>query len=383
MVGDDSRQAGRGGDAYLPELDGLRGIAITLVVLFHAGVPGFRTGAYLGVDLFFVLSGFLITTTILREREATGRLDLLAFYARRWLRLFPALLAVCLALTLAMAIQPDRLQILRDQAAALGYIANWTRAFELGTPRYLGHTWSLAIEEQFYLAWPLVLLAALRWGGVRAAFRAALGLAVLVMLWRLWSWHGGMPAIRIYNGTDTRLDGLFLGCALALGLAAPGGVRRTYPHRLPPALSALAVAALAAMVALMPWHGGFSQAIGYGLASLCAATVVAALVTGGEGPLRAALRRPWLVGLGRLSYSLYIWHYPIFLIVWLNAGLNQTAVWPFIPVAWLAALLSFRHVEQPCMALRHRLSPQGMRRLGAGALAGTLAAMAAAALLLA
>ncbi len=169
---------------YMPALDGLRGVAILLVLTFHT-VTGF-TGGFLEFDLFFVLSGYLITGILLREKTL-DRAALLEFYRRRALRLLPALLLVCLVyLAFAFLFLPDRARALKDVGITLTSVANWTRAFNLGIPVHLGHTWSLAIEDQFYLLWPLALAALLRFGGARTAFMASLAAILACMLWRIW-----------------------------------------------------------------------------------------------------------------------------------------------------------------------------------------------------
>src|SRR5262245_21094061 len=201
---------------YKPELDGLRAVAVMSVLLMHGGMPGFHWG-YIGVDLFFVLSGYLITSILLREQLRTGQISLLSFYQRRALRLFPALAVLCIVfLAYAFFVLRDPTQGLREIVVVALYLSNWTRAAGLNFPEWLGHTWSLAIEEQFYLLWPLVLLA------ISAARRpiplllAVAGAIVAVSCWRLTLVMHGASTDRLYNGTDTRADALLMGVALAL-----------------------------------------------------------------------------------------------------------------------------------------------------------------------
>ena len=165
---------------YIPGLDGVRALAVAAVIVFHAEMAGLAPGGFLGVDVFFVLSGFLITSLLLRERLATGGLRLGAFYAGRLRRLLPAMLAMLVVSTLAaLWWAPDALRRQQqDLPAALLYVSNWWQIhseqsyFEMfGRPPLLQHLWSLAIEEQFYLAWPLLLLAAARLGGRRGVVR--------------------------------------------------------------------------------------------------------------------------------------------------------------------------------------------------------------------
>ena len=235
---------GRGGRAirvtarrarYVPALDGLRALAILAVLAFHGGMP-WATGGFLGVDAFFVLSGYLITSLLLAEWEQSGRIDLPSFWKRRARRLLPALLLMVAAITLgARTLLPaEELRLLRgDGLAALFYVANWRMILRGGdyfaqtaSPSPLEHTWSLGIEEQFYLAWPL-LVAALLVGTVaagarRAALRratllCAIGVAVSTVL--LAALYRAEDPGRAYYGTDTRGASLLIGAGLAILLA--------------------------------------------------------------------------------------------------------------------------------------------------------------------
>jgi peptidoglycan/LPS O-acetylase OafA/YrhL len=199
--------------AYIPALDGVRGVAVLGVLLLHfrfSGVPG----GGIGVDIFFVLSGFLITRVLL---AGYARGDPLAiFYSHRFVRLFPALLFLC-AIYLAFGlIFLDKNQTWLDLESSLSYAANWTRAFVDGAPQYLGHTWSTAIEEQFYLLWPALLLLTLRATNKNFCTLATLSLLAVVFVWRHTLLADGASFDRIYNGSDTRCDGLLLGCILGL-----------------------------------------------------------------------------------------------------------------------------------------------------------------------
>jgi peptidoglycan/LPS O-acetylase OafA/YrhL len=361
--------------AYVPELDGLRGVAILLVVGFHAGVPGFGIGGYLGVDLFFVLSGYLITSVILREIEMTGRFDVLAFYARRSLRLFPALLLVCVALALAAPFLSNTRQIVADEIATLGYIANWTRAFGSGSPMYLGHAWSLAIEEQFYLIWPALLLVALSFRRKIAPVWVAVALAASVAVWRGYLAFNGAVPDRLYNGTDTRLDGLFIGCALALFLSADG-VKSYYPRQVPRAARVAALLVFAALIAFMPWNTKPAFVAGYIAASLCAAVIIFCCVSEQDSGLRRIMRIPALVYVGKISYSLYLWHYPIFLIIWLHWGQSDRRIaWASIPLAFAFSALTYHSVEARCRRVRDSMSPADARAFGAVALMASVSAI--------
>ncbi len=210
-----------------PALDGLRAVAVIAVLLFHGGVAGAR-GGFLGVDVFFVLSGYLITMLLLREQQATGRIALGAFWARRARRLLPALFFVLAAVAVyaAFLVEPQaRLSLRLDGLATLGYVGNWRQLGAEGgyfaqgaTPSPLRHTWSLSIEEQFYLVWPLVVVALLRGRRLtRSRVRRVLVVAAVAALASavLMSVLLGGDVSRVYYGTDTRAQSVLVGCALA------------------------------------------------------------------------------------------------------------------------------------------------------------------------
>ncbi|MGZ4709060.1 MAG: acyltransferase family protein, partial [Acidimicrobiales bacterium] len=350
---------------YRPAFDGLRAIAVIPVLLFHASVTWAR-GGFLGVDVFFVLSGFLITRLLLEERELTGRIALLRFYLRRVLRLFPALVAVSVASLVYATVWLDHGQAVRaahDLFAAATYRMNWVEALHAQPPfGLLDHTWSLSIEEQFYLLWPLGLLLAYRLGRGRGVFVAALGGAALSAGVRALLWHGGQPVHRVYYGLDTHADGLLLGCALAaVTLYRPGPLRealRGASGRVagrwagPVALAMLALAA--SQTAL------FSKGLpswGYPIVGVLTAIVIADVWAGGV--LDRALRPTALVAIGRISYGLYLWHWPVFLV--LNPARTHWSPFPLtllrLAVTFAVAVVSFFAVEQPFLRLKRHFEP--------------------------
>jgi peptidoglycan/LPS O-acetylase OafA/YrhL len=249
---------------YKPALDGSRAVAILAVLLFHGGAPGFGWG-YIGVDLFFVLSGYLITSILLVEHAKVGRISLLDFYRRRALRLFPALAALCLTFLVYAAVAlDDPTQGIREVLIVALYAGNWIRAFSLGQPQYLGHTWSLAIEEQLYLVWPLLIWGVLflSKGSAAKALRLVVALAIASIGWRAILALQGATADRLYNGSDTRADALLIGAALALALATPAVA--TPVASVARYLWLPAAVTIVVVPAFLPWHdtrmllGGFS-----------------------------------------------------------------------------------------------------------------------------
>lgn len=336
------------------QLAGLRAIAVTVVVLLHSGVPGFK-GGYLGVDLFFVLSGYLITLSLIRARERGGQF-LAEFYWHRFLRLFPALALLCAVVVVVGFFAGDEGRT-RDVIASLTYVSNWTRALGTGTPVYLGHTWSLAIEEQFYLIWPVllvVLLAVMR--PARAAWWVA-GLALALMIWRFSAAAGGLAPDRIYNGFEFRADGLLLGCALALATfqapeieASIGSAARR--------LVLIACVVMAGLFAKLDSLDLPMLELGYSISNISLVAIVAyfALPIARPRAVDALLGSRAMVWLGEISYGIYLWHYPIALYLYLRTPLTQSG-WLLPTLLTVGgsiglAALSFRFVEMPARSLR-------------------------------
>ncbi|MGP1692489.1 MAG: acyltransferase family protein, partial [Giesbergeria sp.] len=220
---------------YNPALDGLRGVAILLVVLSHAHVPLFD-GAFLGVDLFFVLSGFLITSLLLLERQAHGRIDYVRFYRRRLLRLMPALAlflgTYCLV---APLLWPGLDDVYRDALVSLAYLADYGIAF-FDSPGTLLHMWSLSVEEHFYLVWPPLLMFLVRFSRPGQVWRPIALLYLLSWLWRLlWVAHG-QQFYEIFFRFDTRASGLLAGSLLAALMHERPAFLRWLQERLPLAM---------------------------------------------------------------------------------------------------------------------------------------------------
>ncbi len=309
-------------------LDGLRAVAVAAVVLYHADAD-WLPGGFLGVDVFFVLSGFLITSLLLIELERTGRIRFGQFYLRRARRLLPALLAV-LAVTgvLVATVAFDvAAAYRRDLPGALLYYSNWSSIltdasyFEfIGRPTMLAHLWSLAVEEQFYLVWPLICLALYRWGGARRVGQAALTGALLSTLaMAVGSFVSGMPLeadpSRLYYGSDTHSMGILLGAALAVvwrpGRTSP--VLRAQARWVITAAGVLGLAMLGWAFTTLGEYSTFLYRGGFLCVAGMSALVVAAASHRGVPFGRWLGNRPmrWL---GLRSYGIYLWHWPLFLV---------------------------------------------------------------------
>ena len=359
------RVQGRAHLGYRPALDGLRAVAIGLVFLHHTGallVPslqhGLFPGGFLGVNVFFVLSGFLITTLLLERRGAEPH-PIRTFYERRVLRLFPAVVVlVVVVFAYALITGNDIANAARAFAVVGTYTANWAALWGIDFSHYVGHLWSLAIEEQFYLAWPLILFAAMRLGcSRRQMLWIVLAAALVAAGWRASLWEPG-AWLRIYIRTDAQADSILIGAALALLPA--GRVVAAVPRRARGPLAWLALAAVVAVAeAVEPSSAGLYLG-GFTVLAVVVALLIALELEPGVGPYRVLTLRPVLV-LGRLSYSLYLWHYPVFLVV-----AERTAGWSGalrVPVAWAIALgaaaASYRLVELPALRIKGRLGRRG------------------------
>jgi peptidoglycan/LPS O-acetylase OafA/YrhL len=340
---------------YLPALDGLRAVAVGAVLLYHAGV-GAAGGGFLGVDLFLVLSGYLITTLLLLEHDSTGRIDLPAFWARRARRLLPALFAAVAAVAVVAPFVLSRGQFDRvreDGLATLLYVANWRLIIsgqsyfeQFGEPSPFRHTWSLAIEEQWYLLWPIVLSALVVVWRRRAALAVALvlaGAAASAILMAALSGPGS-DLSRAYYGTDTRAQSLLVGAALALVLR-----RRPLTG---PVVQVAGVAGAGACLALLATVDDFDLWMysgGFLLLALSTAALIMAAVAPGGGMVARALSLPPLPAIGRISYGLYLWHWPVYIVLTSGRiGLSGTPlVLLRVAATVVVSLASYSLLEMP------------------------------------
>jgi peptidoglycan/LPS O-acetylase OafA/YrhL len=295
---------------HVPELDGLRGIAIISVIVHHQLTPFSLSGGFLGVDLFFVLSGFLITGLLLAEFEKSKSISLRNFYMRRVLRLGPALLLYLVA-CVWVTYQTQMLGMFRQIkliAIALIYSTNWRMAF--GWDPFLDPTaiiWSLSIEEQFYLVWPLVMFGCLAMRVRRRFLIAGLGVVVLtIMFYRFLLFSEGASLTRLYYGTDTRADALLSGCLVAL-LPITDLAGRT--KRLLKVAGVLSAGGLSYLIATATFTDSFLYRGGFTGIALLAGIVILVAASAPPKILSLVLQWPLLRWFGKISYGLYLWHW--------------------------------------------------------------------------
>lgn len=372
---------------YRPALDGLRAVAVLVVMAEHADLrmPGSGAaavpGGFLGVDVFFVISGFLITSLLLVERRRSGRVDLRSFWLRRARRLLPAagvVIAGTAVLVKVADLPVDGASVRGDALAALAYVANWRFVItdqsyfaSFGLPSPFRHLWSLSLEEQWYVVFPPVLvglIALLR--RPAALLGVLLAAAAASAVWMAMLYTPGTDPSRVYYGTDTRAHTLLVGAALAVVMVHfPGPVRRI--ARVAPVLGVAGLVALAVVFHTVDsqqaslYRGGFAV-----VALASAATIAGVALPGAAGPVWWLLGRRLPVLVGRLSYGLYLWHWPVY--VWLTperAGVSGYELVALrLAVSFTIAGVSYVLVEQPIR--RHGLGGIGarMRRMGLPAL---------------
>lgn len=333
--------------AYVPALDGLRALAIGLVFLFHAGTPGLP-GANIGVDIFFVLSGYLIGRLLLAEYAASRQIDLKRFYSRRLWRLTPPLLLLLgLYALLARILWPDYFFHLRDGAEVLLYLVDIALILGDG-PEYLTHAWSLSIEERFYLLLPLLLVGLLSQVSRRWLWLAPLLLALLVTLWR---WYWALPTNYVdglYYRFDVRISGLTLGVAVAC-----------LPSKLIPdchrfrGRSLLLMGTLLLLI-VVPDHGqAWRLAYGLPLVELISALAIIWVVQQPNCLLASVLSTPGFAYIGKISYGLYLFHYPV--MQYLQSHFQWAAVLLIATVITLImAMLSWHLIEAPLSRYKKR-----------------------------
>jgi peptidoglycan/LPS O-acetylase OafA/YrhL len=341
----------------IPKIGGLRAVSAFFVIAYHYGFAYVPAG--FGVLVFFVISGFLITWLILKEADRNGRISLTKFYARRSLRIFPAFYVYWILVTAALLI--TRRTIIWPQAiASFFYVANYYQGLH-GYPNSLySHTWSLGIEEQFYLLWPAAFIL---FGRSRSKLLAGvLGAIIAIWIYRIVLDYLKVPEAYIYTAFDTRVDHLLVGCALAIALRQ-GLYGRLWGALTRPGLPAVTLCLLAASVTAGNVYGyRYRDTLGFALDPVLVAILIVQLLASRSVMTRWLDAAP-IAYLGTISYSTYLYQQ---LVVWplrdflLRSGLPDWLSFAgCVAAVWLIAALSYRCVEQPFLNLRKRFSTEG------------------------
>lgn len=339
------------------ELDGLRAVAVLLVVAGHAlrrfDVPNGNSAfdawvailgnANLGVRIFFVLSGFLITSLLLAEKESTGSISFLRFYQRRCRRILPALVAYLLAIALLAAADVVTIDVRQFAAAATftwNYLNTWTDSMPAGGTWYLGHLWTLSLEEQFYLVWPIVVA----WFTIRGQLKLAIGVAVLWPVFRIFS-YAAFPASRGYLNMyfHTGVDSIVWGSLYAV-------LMRQYPERMVSIVSKPAIrwSVIGVLFVLGPlfalrWGGRWSLPLGFTVDAALSGLLILSVMH--YGPLKRALSWTPLVSLGMASYSIYLWQQLFLAPSWVGGWQMPTLFAVLFAIS--CGFISSRVIEKP------------------------------------
>jgi peptidoglycan/LPS O-acetylase OafA/YrhL len=371
---------------YMPGIDALRAIAVLAVFFYHVSTGGWMPGGFLGVDVFFVISGYLITALLLSEYRRAGHLDVLRFWMRRARRLLPAV-AVMIAVTLVIAaiVVPGDVPSLRgDALASLFYVNNWHLILsdqsyfqEFARPSLFRHLWSLSVEEQFYLLWPLAFAAGMKLIGKQRLLLGVVAGAALSTLLMIVLFSRASPD-RVFYGTDTRAVGLLLGVALAM-VWHPSRLRPDVGRGAGWVLDAIGVFALVMVLRTFLDVRDFDPGLYHGGFLLLAVwtTLLVGVLAHPAARLGRVLGNPPLVWLGLRSYSFYLWHWPILTLT--RPGIDVPMHGPLLVALQLAATLaaadlSYRYVEQPFRQRRGSKTAPAWLGVGRPALAAGVAA---------
>jgi peptidoglycan/LPS O-acetylase OafA/YrhL len=351
---------------HWPSLDGLRGVSILLVLFFHLrfAEPNFGflfPGGALGVDVFFGLSGFLITAILLNEIQQRGTVDLRRFYIRRALRLWPALVSVILfACVVGLTISSfGNLGITRLRfLSTVFYFTNWLATVQGSRMWFLGHFWSLAIEEQFYLVWPAFLLLMLRCRVSGWKLVIVIGLLIAAsLLLKVWLFTGGSSTKRIFFGSDTRGDGILAGCGLAAVLYSR---QFQLSSKTSNALATIGLGFILLFSVVGDDHFALLYCGATTIVSVAATLVVAGCLLGPSSFVNNFLSSQAFVWLGKRSYGMYLWHWPMYEIARLSPFR-----WSVVPIALgstiLVSYLSFRFIERPFLSLKDFLGSVSLK----------------------
>lgn len=343
-------------------LDGLRAIAVIVIFLHHTGLTSLH-GGFIGVDLFFVLSGYLITRILLNEHLKVGKIDVINFYWRRMKRLYPALVFFLFIICLYIFFFEKNINLTMEIIPSALYFMNWIRAFQIYDAPLTGHTWTLSIEQQFYLLWPFAMIFILSFRP-RKAFLIIFSMIFSIVAWRLYLYNIDAPDARIYAGFDTHSDGLVIGTALAFG-----------GNNLCKLISKFWMLSSAYIIFVLSTKTGDSIAassIGFLVTSLASASLIAKIVTEQDSILVKILKFRPIAFLGMISYGFYLWHYSVIKIM-LYSGNDQFGAFfgsfeharevmlaATFMITLVLTLLSWYLVEKPILNAKSRYTSEAI-----------------------
>jgi len=340
---------------YQPELDGIRGIMTFGVLLAHINYA-WLPGSIVYMNVFFMLSSYLITSVLIRDIEVHGKIRYKIFYLRRFFRLLPAYyFMICIFLLAVFIFLPEPKKYLWDVLYSACYVANWARAFGTTNPDWLGHTWSLSIEEQFYLIWPIVFAPLVCfWGFSRKLLVCLSSVALLASIWRIVLVYNGASIARLYNGTDTRVDVILIGAIIAIILHC----NAVKFHKV--ILFCKRIFLMSAFIVFIGfgWSIHWQDHSYYTLFSIFSNFALSiffiGLVTLNNSAIHRLLRLKLLVFLGKISYPTYLWHFPIFCFAKFYSLTSSEILFFCVPATYLVAIFSYKFVETPCNQIKAR-----------------------------
>ncbi|AHI55788.1 acyltransferase family protein [Listeria ivanovii] len=345
---------------YVPSIDGLRALAVIAVISYHLNFS-WAKGGFIGVDIFFVLSGYLITNILLTQWEKTQTLQLKQFWLRRFRRLIPAVyIMIVVVVIYSVLFHPEILKNLRgDAIASFFYVSNWWFIFHnvsyfdsFGLPSPLKNLWSLAIEEQFYLIWPAFLLVFLRWvKNPKLLLKIVIGLGLLSAIWMTILYDPGTDPSRVYYGTDTRAFDLLAGCALAF-VWPFNRLSPVVPKKSKAVLNiagTLSILLFLVFTAFVSEYQPFLYRGGLLFVAIIGVTMIATISHPASYLSKIFSFKP-LRWIGTRSYGIYLWHYPIITLTTPVFEVGQPNIWRAIlqvAATFIIAELSFRFIETP------------------------------------
>lgn len=340
---------------YIPAVDGIRGVLPFGVLAAHIQYRWFP-GAIVFMNVFFILSAYLITTLLLRDIAKYGKIRFKIFYIRRFMRLFPAYYAMLSAYCIAcFLLLPDTNSHYLDALYAGLYVSNWTRAFDVKTADWLGHTWSLSIEEQFYLCWPVLLALLVGWLGFsKRLLGLLLAAAASFALWRFWLALDGASIPRLYNGSDVRADTLLVGCIVAVIFSGKTGGSALLTRISQPLFLPLTVLIFFVLGFSLHWQAVSVYTWGTTLIDICVGLFLVGLTTRSDSVVHRLFESKFLVFLGKLSYSTYLWHFPIFQFLRYYQCTDWQVTLYGVPLTYSCAWFSYVFIEKPFILMKRK-----------------------------